>query len=177
MQSHAAKSPGAVRASCGSAEPVQLIIYGEGNRRIETLCRAALGTHLPAPHGVHHILELYGCPAHILNDASLLSEIMDKAAATSNSTLLNKLVHSFPTEGVTAMGLLAESHIAIHTWPELGYAAVDFFACGKQAQPDKGCAYLIEALRASRFSAREVQRGAADSAPGTETANAGGGGE
>lgn len=105
------------------------------------------------------MLELYGCPSAVLDDASLLSEILRKAAAISNTQLLNLHVHPFATQGVTALALLAESHIALHTWPEYGYAAVDLFACGTRARPDVGCAYLVKALQARRHSLSTVRRG------------------
>lgn len=87
--------------------------------------RTAPKTKAPVTLGVHHVLELYGCPAALLDDALIVSDAMEHAAATSETKLLDKLVHHFPAQGVTALALLAESHIAIHTWPELGYAAVD----------------------------------------------------
>ena len=42
------------------------------------------------------------------------------------------VTHKFQPLGVTGLARLAESHISIHTWPEIGYAAVDVFTCGEQ---------------------------------------------
>ena len=140
---------------------MQLVTHSEHERRIETLCRTARRTQPFVPPGIHHVLELYDCPAAVLNDASLLSEAIEQAGAVAKTKLLNKLVHSFPTQGVTALALLAESHIAVHTWPELGYAAVDLFACGERARPEAGCAYLIQTLQARRYSLRKLWRGQA----------------
>lgn len=140
---------------------MQLVSNLKYDRRIEILCRTATRLQPPAPLGIHHILELYGCSAEALNDASLLSEVMEKAAALSNTKLLYNLVYSFPNQGVTALALLAESHIAIHTWPEHGYAAVDLFACGQRARPEAGCAYLIQALQARRHRLHTIRRGQA----------------
>ncbi len=123
------------------------------------MCRTATKTEAPATLGVHHVLELYGCPAALLDDALLVSHAMEHAAAISETKLLDKLVHHFPAQGVTALALLAESHIAIHTWPELGYAAVDLFACGERARPWAGCAYLVQKLQARRYSLRTIRRG------------------
>ncbi len=105
------------------------------------------------------MLDLYGCPSAVLDDAALLTEIIEKTAAISNSRLLKTVVHPFPTQGVTALALLAESHIALHTWPEYGYAAVDLFACGAHARTEAGCAHLIKALQASRHSLSSMRRG------------------
>ena len=60
---------------------------------------------------------------------------------------------------MTALGLLAESHISVHTWPELRYAAADVFSCGEHARPELACAYLAEALQAGHHEIRRVARG------------------
>ncbi len=138
---------------------MQLVKRLMDERRIETLCRTARTEQPPAPVGVHHMLELYGCPASVLDDPRRLARIMEATAAVSKTRLLNLLVHPFAAQGVTALALLAESHIALHTWPEFGYAAVDLFTCGPRAKPDAGCAHLVEALQARRHSLSTVRRG------------------
>lgn len=138
--------------------------YFQYDRRRQILRRTAGKTQPHAPMGVHHVLELHGCPAVLLNDAALLSKIIGNAATLSNTKLLNTLVHPFPGHGVTALGLLAESHIAVHTWPEHGYAAIDLFACGENARPEAGCAYMIRALQARRHTLRTIWRGQAPDA-------------
>ena len=62
--------------------------------------------------------------------------------------------------GVTALALIAESHVAIHTWPEYGYAAVDAFTCGDRASAEEACRYLVEVFRAGRHVLRKLERGA-----------------
>ena len=58
-----------------------------------------------------------------------------------------------------ALALIAESHVAVHTWPECGYAAVDVFTCGDRASAEKACEYLIRVFEAERFSMRKLDRG------------------
>ena len=67
--------------------------------------------------------------------------------------------HHFHPQGVTALGLIAESHVAIHTWPEYRYAAIDVFTCGRRANAEKACRYLISALKAERHSLKTLTRG------------------
>lgn len=108
--------------------------------------------------GTHCILELYGCPATVLNDASKIQRSLREASRVADSTLLGEIHHAFQPHGVTALALLAESHISVHTWPETGYAAVDVFTCGAHTMPEKACVYLVEALQASNYTLQTVAR-------------------
>ena len=109
--------------------------------------------------GMHCILELKGCPAHLLDDEQHILSSMARASETAMSTLLNLSSHKFEPQGVTALALLAESHISIHTWPESGYAAVDIFTCGQTARPRLACEYLIEQLQAQDHTLTVLPRG------------------
>ncbi|HHP7245331.1 MAG TPA: adenosylmethionine decarboxylase [Elainellaceae cyanobacterium] len=111
-----------------------------------------LGDRPLAPVGLHCILELYGCPATRLNDTALIRDLLKGSADRARSTFLGDLIHQFSPHGITALALLAESHISIHTWPEEGYAAIDVFTCGEHTQPEQACHYLIEQLEARHHS-------------------------
>lgn len=108
--------------------------------------------------GTHCILELYGCPATVLNDAQRIQHALREASRVADSTLLGEIHHAFQPHGVTALALLAESHISVHTWPETGYAAVDVFTCGSHTKPEKACVYLVETLEAANYSLQTVTR-------------------
>lgn len=109
--------------------------------------------------GSHCILELHGCPPTLLDDKDAILDAIRRAAKLAKSTLLNEVAHRFEPQGVTALGLLAESHISVHTWPEIGYAACDVFTCGEEAEPEQACQHLVEALEADRYELRRVPRG------------------
>lgn len=111
--------------------------------------------------GSHWILEMYDCPAEVIDDLDVVRTAVRGAAKAARSTLLHESAHSFEPQGVTALGLLAESHISVHTWPELGYAAADVFTCGEHAQPDRACEHLARALQAGRRELRHLERGVA----------------
>ena len=87
------------------------------------------------PRSTHCILELYGYPSELLNDFSFVRGAVQGASQQGLSTLLDMSSHQFHPQGVTVVGLLTESHISIHTWPECGYVAVDVFTCGESADP------------------------------------------
>ncbi|ABC98790.1 spermidine synthase [Synechococcus sp. 63AY4M2] len=130
-----------------------------------------LGDRSLALIGIHCILELYDCPAKLLDDVSLVQQALREAARRSNSTLLGELCHPFEPQGITALALLGESHISIHTWPEAGYAAVDVFTCGRHTRPEAACEYLIQVFQARRYSLRKLPRRTTDAAPIEEMAD------
>ena len=109
--------------------------------------------------GTHCILELYDCPPELLDDHDFVVQTLREAARHGFATLLADVSHKFHPQGVTALALIAESHLAIHTWPEYGYAAVDVFTCGHRAKAERACAYLRRALRARRHSLTRLSRG------------------
>ena len=109
--------------------------------------------------GIHCILELNGCPYELLDDEAFVRGSVEQASEKALSTLLNLNSHKFSPQGVTAVGLLAESHLAIHTWPEMNYAAVDIFTCGKFADPRKACDFLVGHFKAERHSMIVLERG------------------
>ncbi|WP_411675278.1 adenosylmethionine decarboxylase [Dulcicalothrix desertica] len=111
------------------------------------------------PVGVHCILELYGCPPNLLNDIEFIRNTLEEAATTARSTLLDKIAHQFHPQGVTALALLAESHISIHTWPENGYLAADVFTCGEHAKPVEACEYIAQAFKSGKHILMKLPRG------------------
>jgi len=106
----------------------------------------------------HLMLELYRCNYEKLNDESFLRCKLNKAAKLANATVLNLISNKFEPQGVTAIALLAESHISIHTWPESNYSAVDIFTCGQNMLPEIACQFLISALNAEEHYLRVIER-------------------
>ena len=84
----------------------------------------------------HLLLELYRCDSEKLNDESFLRCTLNRAAKLAKATVLNLISNKFEPQGVTAIALLAESHMSIHTWPESNYSAVDIFTCGQKMMPE-----------------------------------------
>ena len=106
----------------------------------------------------HLLLELYKCNYEKLNDESFLRCTLNKAAKLANATVLDLISNKFEPQGVTAIALLAESHISIHTWPESNYSAVDIFTCGQKMSPEVASQYLICALKAEEHFLRVIER-------------------
>ena len=78
--------------------------------------------------GRHMICEFWG--ASNLENAEHTEHALLRAVKAGKATLIKTVVHQFAPQGVSGVAVLAESHISIHTWPETGYAAIDYFTCG-----------------------------------------------
>lgn len=110
------------------------------------------------PLGQHLILDAWGAPHDVLNNPDLIQETVSQAIEAGDATLIDWCVHSFSPQGVTATATLAESHIAIHTWPEHGYFAADLFFCG-QGSPDKAAEVIRTRLQATHYRLQTLSRG------------------
>ena len=108
--------------------------------------------------GRHCILELYQCDHAKLNDEAFIRTTITASAKIAGATLINLVTHSFKPQGVTGLALLAESHISIHTWPEIGYAAIDVFTCGDHTMPEKACKLLSKDFLAKDSSFKTIAR-------------------
>ena len=108
--------------------------------------------------GTHLVVDAWQAPTELLNDPEAIREALLKAIDAGKATLIDLCVHQFSPHGVTATATLAESHIAIHTWPEHGYFAADLFFCGA-GQPKLAMKILQTALQAKEIKTREFYRG------------------
>ena len=108
--------------------------------------------------GKHLLLELYGCNSDKLNDEIFLRCKIDNASKLARASVLNLVSNKFEPFGVTAIALLAESHLSIHTWPESQYAAIDIFTCGKYMLPNLASQFLIDQLEATNHILKIINR-------------------
>jgi len=109
--------------------------------------------------GRHVLAEIYECSFDILNDVQQVEQIMVNAALESGAEIREVVFHKFSPQGVSGVVVISESHLAIHTWPELGYAAVDVFTCGDRVNPWDACNYLTRMFKAGHMTASEMKRG------------------
>lgn len=115
--------------------------------------------------GRHILAEFYECDPGMLNDPKAIERAMNKAAKVSGATIVQSMFHMFSPHGVSGVVIVAESHLAVHTWPEFGFAAVDYFTCG-EVNAWASIRYLEEKFGAERVTTRKVGRGALE--PGGE---------
>lgn len=112
--------------------------------------------------GRHILAEFSGCDMDLLNDLPAIETILKEAARRADATIVDTVFHRYNPHGLSGVVVIAESHISIHTWPEYGYAAADFFTCGEQVDPWKACLYMKDMLRCAEMTTREVPRGIPD---------------
>jgi S-adenosylmethionine decarboxylase len=109
--------------------------------------------------GRHVLCEYYNCDRELLNQPEAIGSELVVAVKLAGATPLQVVVHAFSPHGVTGVVVIAESHFAIHTWPEHGFAAVDLFTCGDSVDPYKAFEHLRSALHAETHSVVEIRRG------------------
>ncbi|MEE8576987.1 MAG: adenosylmethionine decarboxylase [candidate division Zixibacteria bacterium] len=109
--------------------------------------------------GRHLIVEYSGCDRTLLDDLESLERHLNDAVRKSGATIVKSVFHRYNPQGVSGAVIIAESHLSIHTWPEYGYAAVDFFTCGQSVDPEVAAAFMKEKLSAESVEIRELQRG------------------
>ena len=109
-------------------------------------------------NGRHLILDLYDCDPEILNDYGELQRLLEASLVMAKANILRIIGEKFEPQGVTLLALLAESHASIHTWPEIGYAAIDLYTCGDTTQTHKAAEFLKVKLKAGNSEEKELVR-------------------
>ena len=110
--------------------------------------------------GLHLTADLRGCapalPAMV--DVAALRRLCLHTVSAAGLQPVGELFHRFPAPGgVTGVVLLAESHLAVHTWPELGAVTLDVYVCNLQGD-NSGCAHALLAALEAAFAPAYVER-------------------
>ena len=107
--------------------------------------------------GTHLILDLWDASG--LDDLARMEHAMRESVSVSGATLLHIHLHHFtPSNGISGVAVLAESHISVHTWPERNFAAFDIFMCG-DARPEMAIPVLKHHFHPGRMMITEQLRG------------------
>lgn len=105
------------------------------------------------------LAEFYQCSESKINDVSYVESAMLEATKASHATIVSHTFHKFSPYGVSGVVVIAESHVAIHTWPEYNYAAVDIFTCGETIDPWIIQETLKNLFQSENVSSMELKRG------------------
>ncbi|HEY7944042.1 MAG: adenosylmethionine decarboxylase [Burkholderiales bacterium] len=118
--------------------------------------------------GIHLLGEWYDCAADTpeMTRAEPLRALCVRLAEASGMTVVGNSFHQFEPQGVTGTVLLAESHLAIHTWPEHGFVTIDVYVCNyttdNTAKAERLFRAMQEALRPQRTKFQAIHRGGSD---------------
>ena len=110
-------------------------------------------------HGRHFLIDFYNCSPVLLNDGKKIESSLKKAAKVAGSQIVGSQVYTLVPHGLTAVVVIKESHLILSSWPEHGWATVDFFTCGQKAKPKKAIDFLIREFRPGKVNIVEVKRG------------------
>lgn len=107
--------------------------------------------------GTHLLIDVH--EARDLDDIARIEAMLRRAVTAVGATLLHMDLHRFSENGgISGVALLAESHISIHTWPEINYAAIDIFVCGG-CDPRQAIPVFETAFAGARLAVSEHRRG------------------
>lgn len=109
--------------------------------------------------GNHIVVDMWGVDYDDLNSGGYLEALLVIAANKARATVLNSYHKEFDPCGVTAVAVLSESHITIHTYPEHGFCAVDCYTCGSNVDPQIAIDYLLKELNPKEYSFAKIKRG------------------
>jgi len=102
----------------------------------------------------------------IAEDNSLLRGVLRDALEEAGMTVVGESFHQFTPAGVTGTVLLAESHLAIHTWPEHGFVTVDVYVCNyttdNTAKAEQLFSSMERALHPQHAKFQAIHRGGRD---------------
>lgn len=107
--------------------------------------------------GRHCLLNVYGCKFELLDNQDFIVHILKKAAKSCGANILNIAAHKFEPQGITAVLLLSESHISVHTYPEKGSAVFDIFTCG-DADSTLGVQLILQQINCQYHTLIDIRR-------------------
>ena len=122
-------------------------------------------------NGLHILAEFHACQGdrRLLLDAAMLAAACRRACADAGLLVVAEAFHQFPGAGATGALVLAESHLAVHTWPELDAVTLDLYVCNysqdTRAAAETAYEALRKDLRPTSIVRRDVARGAIETVP------------
>ena len=122
-------------------------------------------------NGLHLTADLHGCAASraAMTDIDALRALCLGAVSDAGLQAVGELFHRYPAlaaepQGITGVVLLAESHVAVHTWPERGAVTLDVYVCNVGADNSQRAEVLLGALlkgfEPARVERQALHRGA-----------------
>jgi len=111
-----------------------------------------------SPLGIHYLVECKNCTPELLTNLPLLKSTITNIAKKAGATVIETLLHQFNPYGLSGIVIIAESHLAIHTWPEHGYAAIDIFTCGNVKVAENIYQEILQTFKPSTHNITKINR-------------------
>lgn len=116
-------------------------------------------------HGLHIIAELHGCGCapELMREVEPLRALCLRTCADAGLSVVAEAFHGFAGAGATGAVVLAESHVAVHTWPELDAVTLDIYVCNfsqdNRAAAEAAFDALFKAFAPAAVGRRDIARG------------------
>lgn len=108
--------------------------------------------------GWHWLVDFYQC-SHLPTEGSILESILVQAAELAGATVVQSCFHQFSPHGLSGVVVIAESHLAAHTWPEHQAMCIDLFSCSPKINVQVAVDFIAEKIQAGKVDRRNITRG------------------
>jgi len=105
----------------------------------------------------HIVAEFSGIERRKLEDVAIVEAIMNKVVSEAQLKVVGEISYQFKPDGASVIKMISESHVAIHTWPEHGYAAVDVFTCGDEGNAEDAYKVLLREFNPTKVRPNEFR--------------------
>ena len=112
----------------------------------------------PKVLGWHWLVDFFHC-SKLPIDPLILESILIEAAELAGATVVQTCVHQFSPHGLSGVVVIAESHLAAHTWPEHQVLCLDLFSCSDKINAQVAIDCIAEKIRAGKVEQRNLTRG------------------
>ena len=108
--------------------------------------------------GRHWMVDFFQC-ANLPTESIILEAILVTAAEMAGATVVQSCFHQFSPFGLSGVVVIAESHLAAHTWPEHHSMCIDLFSCSDKIHAQVAIDYIAEKIQAGKVYQRDILRG------------------
>ncbi len=110
------------------------------------------------PIGIHYVVDIDNIKNDQIYDNEFIKKLCDKLLSKTGVNVLNEIHHEFKPQGYTALYLLSESHMSIHTWPENGKIRLDLFSCEVNGKFDDALITLKDVFKDAQIRIKTLYR-------------------
>ena len=112
----------------------------------------------PIPLGIHYVIDIDNIKNKQIYENGFIKKLCDKLLEKTGVNVLNEIHHEFKPQGYTALYLLSESHMSIHTWPENGKIRLDLFSCEVNNKFDDALITLKDVFKDAQIGIKTLYR-------------------